>query len=321
MLDPRLLRSFLVLAEELHFGRAAERLHLAQPALSQQLRRLEQQVGAELFVRSSRAVELTNAGRAMLEPAGEAVRAAEQAERAVREVAQTSAHPLKIGVCVYIDDVVPTLSEYASEHPEISLWVSRMHEQQGQEMLGAGQLDAFLGFTPPVDAGDQAKVRAVDVAIEALVGPGFPVEGGVAVSLRALREVPITIASREHERARFAYWVEILSEGAGEDALTLREIAETGPLAKEAIVEEIRERGAAGFGPPATLADFGGDLRVVPFDPPIVVPTYVSWRPGRSKLLDAFVEHFGAIHHALVPVAPAAPGADAPQPSAGSSVG
>lgn len=121
MLDPRLLRSFLVLAEELHFGRAAERLHTAQPALTQQLQRLERQVGSRLLDRSSRAVELTAAGRAMLEPARAAVRAAGEAERAVRETAASAGRSLRVGVDVYLDGVVPSLTEYASEHAEVSL--------------------------------------------------------------------------------------------------------------------------------------------------------------------------------------------------------
>lgn len=65
-IDPRLLPAFVVLAEELHFTKASQRLYIAQPALSQQIRRLEAQLGFELFDRTTRRVELTRAGELFL---------------------------------------------------------------------------------------------------------------------------------------------------------------------------------------------------------------------------------------------------------------
>src|SRR5215213_5167069 len=96
--DPRLLRAFVVLADELHFARAADRLHVTQPALSQQIRRLESQLGVALFSRTRRTVALTEAGAAMLQPASSAVRAAREAEEVARAHARGEQGELRLGL-------------------------------------------------------------------------------------------------------------------------------------------------------------------------------------------------------------------------------
>jgi DNA-binding transcriptional LysR family regulator len=95
--DTRLLRAFVAVAEDGHITRAADRLMLAQPALSKQLRRLEQQLGAELFVRDSRGTHLTAAGVALLPAARDALAAWQTGQRRVRIAARAGLPQLTVG--------------------------------------------------------------------------------------------------------------------------------------------------------------------------------------------------------------------------------
>lgn len=92
-MELRALRYFVMVAEELHFGRAADRLHIAQPAVSRQIARLERELGVRLFDRSPRRVRLTAAGHRVLDPAREALAAADR----VRVVAREQAGVMRIG--------------------------------------------------------------------------------------------------------------------------------------------------------------------------------------------------------------------------------
>src|SRR5215831_14068876 len=97
-MELRHLRSFLAVAETLNFRRAAERLHVAQPALSIQIKSLERELSVRLFERSTRAVTLTQAGRILLEDARVLVSGAHQAEQRVRKADQGLVGTLRLGV-------------------------------------------------------------------------------------------------------------------------------------------------------------------------------------------------------------------------------
>ena len=97
MLDVRRLAYFIAVAETLHFRKAAERLHVAQPALSQQIRKLEEDLGCQLLKRNRRGVELTSAGQALLETGRRALVQMSHAEEAARRTAANQAAVLRIG--------------------------------------------------------------------------------------------------------------------------------------------------------------------------------------------------------------------------------
>lgn len=96
-MDAHQLTAFLLVAEELHFGRAAERLHVAQPPLSRTIKQLERELGAQLFERSTRSVRLTSAGQALLDPARTVLDDLRAARRAVRAAGRGETGTVRVG--------------------------------------------------------------------------------------------------------------------------------------------------------------------------------------------------------------------------------
>lgn len=126
--DVRQLRMFLVLARELHFSRAADQLHISQPALSQQVRALERDLGVELFIRTSRQVTLTPAGEALLASAPRAIYEMDEAVLTTRRAASGAIGRLVMGsVRSGLSSVVPTLMRaFWVAHPAVRLEVYQM---------------------------------------------------------------------------------------------------------------------------------------------------------------------------------------------------
>ena len=116
-------RAFLAVADELHFSRAAARLHMAQPPLSRLIRALEQELGAPLFVRSPRRVELTAVGRALVEPARELVMQSERISELVHRVQNGESGRVSLGFSgASVNSVVSALvRRVRSERPSLSL--------------------------------------------------------------------------------------------------------------------------------------------------------------------------------------------------------
>jgi DNA-binding transcriptional LysR family regulator len=144
-MELRQLRYFVALAEELHFGRAAEREHVAQSALSQQLRQLERELGALLLERSTHHVEVTAAGRALLAEARQILVRVERTAAAVRQAGHDTP-TLRVGVLDASYDSMPLiLGELQARHPELEVHQVEAGLPQQYACLMDGRLDVGCG--------------------------------------------------------------------------------------------------------------------------------------------------------------------------------
>ncbi|SEQ74962.1 LysR family transcriptional regulator [Arthrobacter sp. OV608] len=146
------LAGFIAVAEELHFGRAAERLNMTQPPLSRQIQKLEKIVGAELLERDNRRVELTSAGRMFLEEARRLMALAERAPVTARRIASGRSGVLRIGFTAASGFSIlgPLLEEVSSLMPDVDIDLQELVTREQLNGLLTGELD--LGFArPPFD--------------------------------------------------------------------------------------------------------------------------------------------------------------------------
>jgi DNA-binding transcriptional LysR family regulator len=169
-MELRHLRYFVAVAEELHFRRAAERLHVAQPAISEQIRKLEQELGVQLFDRTPRSVSLTVAGTALLEEARHVLRRAEVAQQAARNAGEHASMRLRVG---YLPDCLPASVPRALRHLSASAPRVQVESETGPAMrliddLRALRLDAVVTALPAPSSGLQTTVLGPQRAVLAL---------------------------------------------------------------------------------------------------------------------------------------------------------
>ncbi|SFZ77714.1 LysR family transcriptional regulator [Chitinimonas taiwanensis] len=150
-MELRHLRYFVAVAEELHFTRAAQRLHIGQPPLSQQIRALEEEIGAQLFERHQRRVQLTEAGQLFLVRARRILADAAAAAEQARRVAQGEVGELRLGFTSSLPftNLLPAvLHDFRAAWPEVRLSLRELFTAQQFEALAAGSLDVgFVRFT------------------------------------------------------------------------------------------------------------------------------------------------------------------------------
>jgi DNA-binding transcriptional LysR family regulator len=163
-MDLKRLKSMTVLAEELHFGRAAERLGIAQPALTQQIQSLERDIGVQLFLRTKRSVRLTISGQVML---SEAVRTLQQAERTILVAKQAGRGQLGhieigfVGSAVFSGVLAGAIARYRAVNPLVEFRLNELGILQQLQDVASGQLDVGIIRLPVKSAAPELTISAI----------------------------------------------------------------------------------------------------------------------------------------------------------------
>ncbi|MER5302629.1 LysR family transcriptional regulator [Streptomyces lasiicapitis] len=200
-MELRQLRYFLTVAEELHFGRAAERLHIVQSAVSQQLRRLERELDAELFTRSTRVVRLTEAGHRLLPYAREMLALQARAREAVDELRAEQSATVRLGTSSGLGarlDSVLTAFTRRTGHAQLELVTSSTEERLAQ--VRSGDLDAALLRGERTDPGLEFLPLWQDPLVAALPA-GHELAARQTVELARLADLPLRLAARSRNSA------------------------------------------------------------------------------------------------------------------------
>jgi DNA-binding transcriptional LysR family regulator len=196
-IELRHLRYFSAVAEELHFGRAAERLHIAQPSLSQQIRKLERAIGAELFDRSARSISLTPAGSALFEHTHRIFAEVDSAVTASRDAAKGTIGRLSVGfVEAAAISIVPAATrKFGISHPRVTLELRELAVPAQVEQLARGTLD--IGFLRTGHGSDDLVVeRTIEERFVAALPSNHPLAGRRKIAPSKVVDEPLVMVDR-----------------------------------------------------------------------------------------------------------------------------
>lgn len=290
-MELRHLRYFLAVAEELHFHRAATRLHISQPPLSQQIRALERELGVTLLDRNRRRVTLTAAGEGFRDDVRMILAAVERASERAQHVARGSLGTLSIGFvgsAMFSPTLPDILREFRGGHPEVELVLRELPTTAQLHALVGGELDVGVIRGPVADSEIHPQVELMTIQREHLV-VALPADHPLAVRRRlraeSLRGETFVILARREAPGLYASLSAAMGDAGGvpEDVLEVAEM--------QTIISLV----AGGFGVSLVPESVGQvDRSGVAFRP-IAGPTptielSVAWRSGSgSPVRDAFL--------------------------------
>lgn len=293
----RHLVSFLAIAEDLHFGRAAARLHLTQPSLSQQLQRLERTLGVELVVRSPHEVRLTSAGRALEVEARAIVARMEKAAHSAREAAAGRTGTIYVGYNFPAGQhILPaTLAKMHAEFPGVTVKLEEKRTGPQLSSLAEGTLDIALVYGRPVTSDFQYR-RLLRLPMIAVVGPGHKWAGRPGVPFAELSRQPCILFEREQSPAMY----DAILSAAEQTGIRLNVAHVMDDPNATAIMVSVRPLvGFASVSRGLLAGVAPGGVRPVPvqlYDPVPTLDLYVVWRDrDNNPLREAFLDSLDAV--------------------------
>ncbi|MEU6992999.1 LysR family transcriptional regulator [Streptomyces sp. NPDC046465] len=287
-MEIRQLEYFVAVVEDGNFTRAAARVHVTQPGVSAQIRRLERELGYELLDRSGRTVRPTAVGEALLPYAKAALAAVRNARLAVDQVAGLLRGRVNVGMVTVVAslDVPGMLAEFQAAHPAVEVALRQGSTDDLVDGLKDGELDmAFLGMAVEPPAFLRTEVVHADPLVAVLrVDDEFAERDSLVLKELASRQL-ISLPSDSGTRRQ----LDISLAAAGIDA----------PIAFSASdPQALVDMAARGFGvailPRGAVRSAGDDLRLVPFrDPDMHGRLYLAWPDDRAidPAAQAVVQH------------------------------
>jgi len=289
MIDFRKLRQFVILAEELHFGRAAARLHMTQPPLTQAIQGLEREFGAPLFERTRRSVALTEAGAALLAPARRLLADADALLPMVKATAEGRRGRLRLGFVstVGYGELPNWLRSFREAHPDIELSLREATWDVQLQAFASGDIDA--GFVIHAPSGVPPGFESLTISREAMVlalSSADPLASKQRIGLALALALPLVMYPREIAPSLF------------DALLSLYSAHRVAPhIAQEAIqMQTIVNLVSAGIGaawvPEAVMGLQRPGVVYKRIQGPVpLCETSLLWSPNPSPVVQHFVAH------------------------------
>ena len=292
MIETRLLRQFIAVAEELNFNKAAIRLHMAQPPLSQAINRLEDKLGFSLFTRNKRGVKLTPAGDAFLNTAYSTLKELELGIEHALQVSQGIAGKLTVTALsiAYYESLLSTLRQFRESYPKVQLIIKEMPSSSQARAILSGEADIAFMRKLPISAQNVESRLLLDEEIVIALPADHPKAKEGRIDLR------------DFAGEDFVFTPQALGIGYHSQLIALCEAAGFYPrVAQEAAqIQTLIGLVACGFGVALVPESIAGSImrdkvlfrriNSVTASPNPAIGLYMSWNTdNQSPLMDSFI--------------------------------